>query len=123
MFVGVGAKRVRKLFEEARENSPCIIFLDEVRVTFIFKKKCWNFWISVFETIYQVDAVGGKRAGGFGEDSRSRMTINQLLQEMDGFKSDENVIVIGATNFKDVLDPALTRPGKISADLSVRYEF
>ena len=51
------------------------------------------------------------------------MTINQLLQEMDGFKSDENVIVIGATNFKDVLDPALTRPGKISADLSVRYEF
>jgi len=95
MFVGVGAKRVRKLFEEARENSPCIIFLDEI------------------------DAVGGKRTGSAFESSGSRMTINQLLQEMDGFKSDENVIVIGATNLKSVLDPALMRPGRFDLTIDV----
>jgi len=95
MFVGVGAKRVRKLFEEARDNSPCIIFLDEI------------------------DAVGGKRTGSGFESSSSRMTINQLLQEMDGFKSDENVIVIGATNLKSVLDPALLRPGRFDLTIDV----
>lgn len=95
MYVGVGAKRVRQLFEEARENSPCIIFLDEV------------------------DAVGGKRGNSPYDTSSSRMTINQLLQEMDGFKTDENVIVIGATNLKSVLDPALMRPGRFDITIDV----
>ena len=88
MYVGVGAKRMRKLFKEAREQAPCIIFIDEI------------------------DAVAGKRSGnGAGDDSRSRMTINQLLQEMDGLKENENLIVIGATNFKQYLDSAILRPG------------
>mmetsp|Transcript_4483 Transcript_4483/g.9121 ORF Transcript_4483/g.9121 Transcript_4483/m.9121 type:complete len:166 (+) Transcript_4483:1189-1686(+) len=90
MFVGLGAKRVRKLFETARSKSPCIIFIDEI------------------------DAVGKKREGGGmgrGNDERDQ-TLNQLLVEMDGMGTDENVIVLAATNMKDSLDNALTRPGR-----------
>ncbi|CBY10282.1 unnamed protein product [Oikopleura dioica] len=93
MYVGVGAKRIRKLFEQARNNAPCIIFIDEI------------------------DAVGGKRKSGGQSSDYSRMTINQLLQEMDGFKGNDGVLVVAATNLKDVLDPALLRPGRF--DLSV----
>ena len=88
MYVGVGASRMRKLFKEAREQSPCIIFIDEI------------------------DAVAGKRnTSGEGSPSYARMTINQLLQEMDGLKENENIIVLAATNLKGVIDPALLRPG------------
>ncbi|MHC4870769.1 MAG: ATP-dependent zinc metalloprotease FtsH [Planctomycetota bacterium] len=89
MFVGVGASRVRDLFEQAKENAPCIIFLDEI------------------------DAVGRKRGTGYsgGHDEREQ-TLNAILVEMDGFDSDQNVIVMGATNRPDVLDPALLRPGR-----------
>jgi len=95
MYVGVGAKRIRKLFEEARENAPCIIFIDEI------------------------DAVGGKRKTGGNTSDYSRMTINQLLQEMDGFKTNDDIIVIGATNLKAVLDPALLRPGRFDLVIDV----
>jgi len=91
MFVGLGAKRVRKLFEVARSKSPCIIFIDEI------------------------DAVGKRRDGGGprggGNDERDQ-TLNQLLVEMDGMGTDENVIVLAATNMADALDKALTRPGR-----------
>lgn len=97
MYVGVGAKRIRKLFEEARENAPCIVFIDEI------------------------DAVGGKRKTGGSTSDYSRMTINQLLQEMDGFKSNDDVIVIGATNLKGVLDPALLRPGRFDLVIDVPH--
>jgi len=97
MYVGVGAKRIRKLFEEAREHAPCIIFIDEI------------------------DAVGGKRKTGGNTSDYSRMTINQLLQEMDGFRSNDDVIVIGATNLKDVLDPALLRPGRFDLTIDVPH--
>ena len=76
MYVGVGAKRIRKLFEHARNNAPCIIFIDEI------------------------DAVGGKRKSGGQSSDYSRMTINQLLQEMDGFKANDGVLVVAATNLK-----------------------
>jgi ATP-dependent Zn protease len=76
MYVGVGAKRIRKLFEQARNNAPCIIFIDEI------------------------DAVGGKRKSGGQSSDYSRMTINQLLQEMDGFKGNDGVLVVAATNLK-----------------------
>lgn len=97
MFVGVGASRVRDLFKQAKESAPCIIFLDEI------------------------DAVGRKRGGGFssgGNDEREQ-TLNAILVEMDGFSTGDGVIVIAATNRADVLDPALTRPGRFDRQVSV----
>ena len=89
MFVGVGASRVRDLFDQAKKNSPCIVFVDEI------------------------DAVGRQRGAGLGggHDEREQ-TLNQLLVEMDGFETNQHVIVIAATNRPDVLDPALLRPGR-----------
>ncbi|MCC8189448.1 MAG: ATP-dependent zinc metalloprotease FtsH [Planctomycetes bacterium] len=96
MFVGVGASRVRDLFEQAKANSPCIIFLDEV------------------------DAVGRKRANDLpGSGIETAQTLNAILVEMDGFQSDDNVIVIAATNRPDVLDPALLRPGRFDRRIYV----
>ncbi len=97
MFVGVGASRVRDLFKQAKESAPCIIFLDEI------------------------DAVGRRRGGGFttgGHDEREQ-TLNAILVEMDGFDSSDQVIVIAATNRPDVLDPALTRPGRFDRQVVV----
>ena len=97
MFVGVGASRVRDLFKQAKDNSPCIIFLDEI------------------------DAVGRRRGSGFasgGHDEREQ-TLNAILVEMDGFDSSDQVIVIAATNRADVLDPALTRPGRFDRQIHV----
>ena len=89
MFVGVGASRVRDLFEQAKEKSPCIIFIDEI------------------------DAVGRQRGAGLGGSHDEReQTLNQILVEMDGFDSDTNIILIAATNRPDILDPALLRPGR-----------
>jgi cell division protease FtsH len=97
MFVGVGASRVRDLFKQAKDNSPCIIFLDEV------------------------DAIGRKRGAGFvggGHDEREQ-TLNAILVEMDGFDTDDQVIVIAATNRSDILDYALTRPGRFDRQIFV----
>ncbi len=96
MFVGVGASRVRDLFEQAKRNAPCIVFIDEI------------------------DAVGRRRGAGFtgGHDEREQ-TLNQLLVEMDGFESNEGIIVIGATNRPDILDPALLRPGRFDRQIYV----
>ena len=97
MFVGVGASRVRDLFKQAKDNSPCIIFLDEI------------------------DAVGRRRGSGFssgGHDEREQ-TLNAILVEMDGFDSNDQVIVCAATNRVDVLDPALTRPGRFDRQVNV----
>ena len=96
MFVGVGASRVRDMFEQAQKNSPCIIFIDEI------------------------DAVGRHRGAGMGggHDEREQ-TLNQLLVEMDGFDGNEGVIVIAATNRPDVLDPALLRPGRFDRQVVV----
>ncbi|WP_428389392.1 ATP-dependent zinc metalloprotease FtsH [Mucisphaera sp.] len=97
MFVGVGASRVRDLFKQAKESSPCIIFLDEI------------------------DAVGRKRGSGFssgGHDEREQ-TLNAILVEMDGFESSDQVIVMAATNRADVLDPALIRPGRFDRQIQV----
>jgi len=96
MFVGVGASRVRDLFRQAKENSPCIIFLDEI------------------------DAVGRRRGTGLGggHDEREQ-TLNQILVEMDGFDTDEGIIVMAATNRQDVLDPALMRPGRFDRQVMV----
>jgi len=89
MFVGVGASRVRDLFEQAKKNSPCIVFIDEI------------------------DAVGRQRGAGLGGSHDEReQTLNQILVEMDGFDTDTNIIVIAATNRPDILDPALLRPGR-----------
>ena len=96
MFVGVGASRVRDMFEQAKKHSPCIIFIDEI------------------------DAVGRHRGAGLGggHDEREQ-TLNQLLVEMDGFEGNEGVIVIAATNRPDVLDPALLRPGRFDRQVTV----
>ena len=96
MFVGVGASRVRDLFEQAKKNAPCIIFIDEI------------------------DAVGRRRGAGFGggHDEREQ-TLNQLLVEMDGFTNNQGIIVMAATNRADVLDPALLRPGRFDRQVMV----
>jgi cell division protease FtsH len=96
MFVGVGASRVRDMFEQAKKNAPCIIFIDEI------------------------DAVGRHRGAGLGGGNDEReQTLNQLLVEMDGFEANEGVIVIAATNRPDVLDPALLRPGRFDRQVVV----
>ena len=96
MFVGVGASRVRDLFEQGKKNSPCIIFIDEI------------------------DAVGRSRGAGLGGGNDEReQTLNQLLVEMDGFSPNEGVIVVAATNRPDVLDPALLRPGRFDRHVVV----
>ncbi len=96
MFVGVGASRVRDLFEQAKKNAPCIIFIDEI------------------------DAVGRQRGAGVGggHDEREQ-TLNQLLVEMDGFNSNEGIIILAATNRPDILDPALLRPGRFDRQVTV----
>ena len=96
MFVGVGASRVRDMFKTAKENSPCILFVDEI------------------------DAVGRVRGAGLGggHDEREQ-TLNQILTEMDGFSPSESVIVLAATNRPDVLDPALLRPGRFDRHVTV----
>src|SRR5699024_7636101 len=96
MFVGVGASRVRDLFEQAKKNSPCIIFIDEI------------------------DAVGRKRGAGLGggHDEREQ-TLNQLLVEMDGFGTNEGIILMAATNRPDILDPAILRPGRFDRTVYV----
>src|SRR5262249_37700758 len=96
MFVGVGASRIRKMFEEAKKNAPCIIFMDEI------------------------DAVGRHRGAGIGggHDEREQ-TLNQLLVEMDGFDTTEGIIIIAATNRPDVLDKALLRPGRFDRQVYI----
>ena len=98
MFVGVGASRVRDMFENAKKNSPCILFIDEI------------------------DAVGRQRGSGLGggHDEREQ-TLNQLLVEMDGFQTNEGIIILAATNRKDILDPALLRPGRFDRQIVVSY--
>ena len=96
MFVGVGASRVRDMFEQGKKNAPCIIFIDEI------------------------DAVGRHRGAGLGGGNDEReQTLNQLLVEMDGFDATEGVILIAATNRPDVLDPALLRPGRFDRQVVV----
>jgi cell division protease FtsH len=96
MFVGVGASRVRDMFEQAKKNAPCIVFIDEI------------------------DAVGRHRGAGLGGGNDEReQTLNQLLVEMDGFETNEGVILIAATNRPDVLDPALLRPGRFDREIVV----
>ncbi|MFE3837350.1 ATP-dependent zinc metalloprotease FtsH [Pseudogemmobacter sonorensis] len=96
MFVGVGASRVRDMFEQAKKNAPCIVFIDEI------------------------DAVGRARGVGMGGGNDEReQTLNQLLVEMDGFEANEGVIIVAATNRKDVLDPALLRPGRFDRQITV----
>ena len=96
MFVGVGASRVRDMFEQAKKNAPCIVFIDEI------------------------DAVGRSRGGGLGNSNDEReQTLNQLLVEMDGFEANEGIIIVAATNRPDVLDPALLRPGRFDRQVVV----
>jgi len=96
MFVGVVASRVRDLFKRAKENSPCLIFIDEI------------------------DAVGRQRGAGIGGGNDEReQTLNQLLTEMDGFEGNSGIIIIAATNRPDVLDSALMRPGRFDRQVTV----
>lgn len=96
MFVGVGASRVRDMFEQAKKNAPCIVFIDEI------------------------DAVGRSRGAGLGNQNDEReQTLNQLLVEMDGFEANEGIIIVAATNRPDVLDPALLRPGRFDRQVVV----
>ena len=98
MFGGVGASRVRDLFDQAKKHTPSIVFIDEI------------------------DAVGRHRGAGLGggHDEREQ-TLNQLLVEMDGFSNNEGVIVLAATNRRDILDPALLRPGRFDRQITVNY--
>jgi len=95
MFAGLGASRVRKLFEKAKKVSPCIVFIDEI------------------------DAIGARRTGGSGADSENNQTLNQLLVEMDGFNTDQTVIVLAATNRPEMLDKALLRPGRFDRQITI----
>ena len=95
MFAGLGASRVRKLFEKAKRISPCIVFIDEI------------------------DAIGARRTGGSGAESENNQTLNQLLVEMDGFGTDETVIVLAATNRPEMLDKALLRPGRFDRQITI----
>jgi cell division protease FtsH len=96
MFIGIGASRIRDLFKKASENTPCIVFIDEI------------------------DAVGRERGAGIGGGNDEReQTLNQLLTEMDGFKENKGVIVVGATNRVDILDAALLRPGRFDRQITV----
>ncbi len=95
MFAGLGASRVRKLFEKAKKISPCIVFIDEI------------------------DAIGSRRTGGSGAESENNQTLNQLLVEMDGFNTDETVIVLAATNRPEMLDKALLRPGRFDRQITI----
>lgn len=97
MFVGVGARRIKQLFAEARKHQPCILFIDEVD-----------------------SLLSGSRRGNF-ESSSSRATLNQILAEMDGFESNENIMVIGATNHEQALDPAAVRPGRFDKKIHVPH--
>merc|ERR1712127_904622 len=96
MFIGIGAARIRDLFKKASENTPCIVFIDEI------------------------DAVGRERGAGIGGGNDEReQTLNQLLTEVDGFKENKGVIVVGATNRVDILDAALLRPGRFDRQVTV----
>ena len=95
MFAGLGASRVRKLFEKARKLSPCIVFIDEI------------------------DAIGARRTSNSGAETENNQTLNQLLVEMDGFSSEETIIVLAATNRPDVLDKALLRPGRFDRQITI----
>ena len=95
MFAGLGASRVRKLFDKARKLSPCIVFIDEI------------------------DAIGSRRTGGSGAESENNQTLNQLLVEMDGFKTEETIIVLAATNRPEMLDKALLRPGRFDRQITI----
>jgi ATP-dependent Zn protease len=97
MYVGVGAKRVRELFNEARKNKPCIIFIDEI------------------------DTLLSKSRRYGSEHSSSRSTINAILAEMDGFEKNDHILVIGATNHEDSLDPAAVRPGRFDKKIHVPH--
>lgn len=97
MFVGMGASKVRDLFQQAKEKAPCIVFIDEI------------------------DAIGKKRDGQIGGNDEREQTLNQLLVEMDGFTGNEGIIVMAATNRKDILDPALLRPGRFDRQIMVNY--
>ncbi len=95
MFAGLGASRVRKLFEKARKMAPCIVFIDEI------------------------DAIGSRRTSGSGAESENNQTLNQLLVEMDGFSSEETIIVLAATNRPEMLDKALLRPGRFDRQITI----
>ena len=97
MFVGVGASRVRDLFEEAKKNAPCIIFIDEI------------------------DAIGKSRDNSYNSNDEREQTLNQLLAEMDGFDSSKGILILAATNRPEVLDPALLRPGRFDRQITVGY--
>ena len=95
MFAGLGASRVRKLFEKARKISPCIVFIDEI------------------------DAIGSRRTSNSGAESENNQTLNQLLVEMDGFEKNETIIVLAATNRPEMLDKALLRPGRFDRQITI----
>ena len=95
MFAGLGASRVRKLFEKAKKIAPCIVFIDEI------------------------DAVGSRRTSGSGAESENNQTLNQLLVEMDGFDTEETIIVLAATNRPEMLDKALLRPGRFDRQINI----